>query len=186
MDLALIAATASAAEPCPPAGRRPQEGMSLIEVMLASLLFLAISLGVVPLFTQSMISNSSGNDSTKAANFARARTEEMLHLPFNHQDLTIEAGSEKRSQEYWERSGETWHPFPIPAVGDAEWTRTTIIRQYNVEAMEDDAVQIAEALPVGTDPSLVHLKEIEVQVAQAGGLLTSSAKSIAVRTLRSH
>ena len=186
MGLALISADGLPAAACPPAGRWLEDGMSLIEVMLASVLFLAVSLGVVPMFTQSMVSNSSGNDSTKAANFARARAEEMLHLPFNHLDLTIEAGSEKRSQEYYARAGETWHPFPIPADAAAEWVRTTIIRQYNVEAMEDGEVQIAEALPVGTDPSLVHLKEIEVQVEQIGGLLTSSAKSIALRTLRSH
>ncbi|HVR30086.1 MAG TPA: prepilin-type N-terminal cleavage/methylation domain-containing protein [Thermoanaerobaculia bacterium] len=181
MDLAVTPESGSSA-----ARRRRQSGMSLIEVMLASLLFLTISLGVVPMFTQSMVSNSSGNDSTKAANFARARAEEMLQLPFNHLDLTIEAGSEKTFQEYHERSTEVWRPFPIPDGTSVEWVRTTVIRQYNVEALEDDTVQIAEALPAGTDPSLVHLKEIEVQVEQLGGLLTSSAKRITVRTLRSH
>lgn len=161
-------------------------GFSLIEVMLASLLFLTISLGVVPMFTQSMVSNSSGNDSTKAANFARARTEELMQLPFNHLDLTIEAGAEKLNQEYYAKVPEVWRPFPIPSGAQTEWVRSTRIRQYNVEALDDDVIQIAEALDAGTDPSFVHLKEIEVSIEQLGGLLQSSAKTITLRTFRSH
>jgi prepilin-type N-terminal cleavage/methylation domain-containing protein len=166
--------------------RRSQRGMSLIEVMLASVLFLTISLGVVPMFAQSMVSNSSGNDSTKAANFARARSEELMQLPFNHADLTIEAGSEKVTQEYQSRIDETWQPFPIPADVTAEWVRTTTVRQYGVDALADDVILVAEALDVGTDPSFVHLKEVEVEIEQLGGLLQSSAKRITLRTFRSH
>jgi prepilin-type N-terminal cleavage/methylation domain-containing protein len=166
--------------------RRAQRGMSLIEVMLASVLFLTISLGVLPMFAQSMVSNSSGNDSTKAANFARARSEELLQLPFNHLDLTIEAGSEKVSEEYWSRTTEDWRPFPIPADASAEWVRNTTIRQYSVDALADDVIQVAEALDAGADPSFVHLKEIEVEIEQFGGLLQSSAKTITLRTFRSH
>lgn len=166
--------------------RRAQRGMSLIEVMLASVLFLTISLGVVPMFTQSMVSNSSGNDSTKAANFARARSEELMQLPFNHPDLTIDAGSEKLSQEYYSRVTEIWQPFPIPTDAQAEWVRNTTIRQYSVDALTDDVIMVSEALDVGTDPSFVHLKEIEVEIEQLGGLLQSSAKTITLRTFRSH
>jgi len=160
--------------------------VSLIEVMLGSLLFLAISLGVIPMFTQSMVSNSSGNDSTKSANFARARTEELVHLPFNHLDLTIEAGFEKTTQEYYSKSDEVWRPYPVPTDEAVEWVRQTTLRQYNVDALEDEVVQTAEALDAGADPSFVHLKEIEVRVQQLGGLLQSSAKAITLRTLRSH
>jgi Tfp pilus assembly protein PilV len=158
--------------------------MTLIEVMMASLLFLAISLGVVPMFTQSMVSNTSGNDSTKAANFARARTEELLQLPFNHEDLTVDAGSAKTLQEYYSSRDPVWRPYPVPAGVLPEWSRTTTVRQYNVEALQDDVIDVAEALPAATDPSFVHLKEIQVAVAQAGGLFTSSAKTVTVRTLR--
>jgi hypothetical protein len=165
---------------------RGQRGVSLIEVMLGSLLFLSISLGVVPMFTQSMVSNSSGNDSTKAANFARARAEELMQLPFNHVDLTLEAGFEKATQEYYTKDDGTWHAYPVPAGEPVEWVRQTTVRQYNVSALEDDVVETDEALDFGADPSFVHLKEIEVRVEQLGGLLQSSAKTITVRTLRSH
>jgi len=163
-----------------------EAGMTLLEVMIASLIFLAISLGVVPMFTQSMVSNTSGNDSTKAANFARARAEELKQLPFNHPDLTVENGSEKSVEEYYTADDGLWHPYPIPADAHPEWSRLTIVRQYNVDALEDDRVEIVEALPANSDASFVHLKEIQVAVQQAGGLFTSSAKAITVRTLRAH
>ena len=153
---------------------------------MASLMFLAISLGVVPMFTQSMVSNTSGNDSTKAANFARARTEELMQLPFNHPDLTIENGSAKTFEEYYSSHDPVWRAYPIPPDASVEWSRTTTIRQYNVDALDDDLVEISEALPVGSDPTFIHLKEIEVAVEQAGGVFTSSAKTILVRTLRAH
>ena len=160
--------------------------MSLIEVTIAAVVFLGISLGVVPMFTQSMVSNTAGNNSTKAANFARARTEELMQLPFNHLDLTIENGSAKTVQEYYSSHDPVWRAYPIPADASIEWSRTTTVRQYNVDALDDDLVEVGEALPVGTDPSFIHLKEIEVAVQQAGGLFTSSAKTILVRTLRAH
>jgi len=166
--------------------RSGEQGMTLLEVMIASLIFLAVSLGVVPMFTQSMVSNTSGNDSTKAANFARARAEELKQLPFNHPDLTIENGSEKAVEEYYTSSDALWHPYPVPTDVHPEWSRLTTVRQYSVDALEDDQVEIAEALPAGSDASFVHLKEIQVAVQQAGGLFTSSSKAITVRTLRAH
>lgn len=190
MDLALrssrgTAISTSIAASAPAAGSR-QEGMTLIEVLMASLLFLAISLGVVPMFTQSMVSNTSGNDSTKAANFARARAEELMQVPFNHPDLTLELGTEKTVLEYYSAGDAQWHDYPVPAGVFPEWSRVTTVRQYNVDALEDDVVDVAEALPADADPSFVHLKEIEVGVDQSGGLFTSSAKTIRVRTLRAH
>ena len=106
---------------------RPQrraDGLTLIEIMFASLLFLAVALGVVPMFTQSMVSNASGNDSTKAANFARARAEELTQYPFNHLDLTVEAGSEKVLEEYYTSNDAHWHAYPVPDGKNPEWSRT--------------------------------------------------------------
>lgn len=161
-------------------------GFSLIEVMLASVMFLTVALGVVPMFTQSMVSNSSGNNSTRASNFARAQAEELTQLPFNHADLTVETGSEKTFEDYYSTTEGTWRPYPIPAALTPEWSRFTTIRQYNVDALDDDVIQIGEALPAGTDPTFIHLKEIQVSVQQVGGLFNSSAKTITVRTLLSH
>jgi hypothetical protein len=182
--LALRREQADRVEAAPGDGR--EDGVTLIEIMLASVMFLAVTLGIVPMFTQSMVSNSSGNDSTKAANFARAQAEELMQLPFNHADLTVDAGSGKTIEEYYSTDDGAWHPVPPPAGILPEWSRVTTVRQYNVEALDDDLVQIAEALPSGTDPTLIHLKEIQVAVHQVGGLFNSSAKTVTVRTLRSH
>jgi Tfp pilus assembly protein PilV len=183
MDLVLIPA---APERESMRGERGEQGLSLIEILFASLLFLAVALGVVPMFTQSMVSNTSGNDSTKASNFARARAEELTQVAFNHQDLTVDAGSEKTIEEYYTSSDSQWHLAPVPAGTIPAWMRTTTVRQYNVDALDDDRVEIAEALPTGTDPSFIHLKEIQVSVEQGGSIFTSKAKTITVRTLRAH
>jgi hypothetical protein len=172
-------------EVSPVPGGHGEQGLSLIEVMFASLLFLAVALGVVPMFTQSMVSNSSGNDSTKAANFARARAEELTQYEFNHPDLTIDAGSEKTVEEYYGTDSQ-WHLYPIPNGDTPPWSRRTIVRQYNVDALDDDRVEMAEALAAGSDPTFIHLKEIQVTVEQGGSVFTSLAKTITVRTLRAH
>ena len=184
MDLAVKFAAAPELEPVH--GKRGEQGLTLIEILFASLLFMAVALGVVPMFTQSMVSNTSGNDSTKAANFARARAEELMQVTFNHEDLTIDAGSEKTIEEYYTSSDSQWHLYPVPAGTIPAWLRTTIVRQYNVDALDDNRVEIAEALPAGSDPSFIHLKEIQVSVEQGGSIFTSKAKTITVRTLRAH
>jgi hypothetical protein len=183
MDLALMSA---APQPDSIRGKRGEQGLTLIEILFAALLFMAVALGVVPMFTQSMVSNTSGNDSTRAANFARARAEELTQVAFNHQDLTVDAGTEKTLQEYYTSSDSLWHLYPVPSGTIPTWNRTTIIRQYNVDALDDDRIEIAEALPAGTDPSFIHLKEIQVSVEQGGSFFTSKAKTITVRTLRAH
>jgi hypothetical protein len=110
----------------------------------------------------------------------------MMHLPFNHVDLTIEAGASKTLEEYYSADEALWRPYPIPAGLVPEWSRVTTIRQYNVDALDDDLVQISEALPADTDATFIHLKEIEVGVMQVGALFSGAAKTITVRTLRSH
>lgn len=162
-----------------------QAGVSMVEVLIAAVMFLGITLATVPMFTRSMESNSSGNDSTNVANFARARVEQLMQLPFNHIDLTIEAGSEKTTEEYLSSEDETWKPLPVAADDSAQWFRTSVVRQYGVSALDDGTIQTAEALAAGTDPGLVHLKEIQVQVDQAGGLFSSSAKTVTLRLFKS-
>jgi hypothetical protein len=165
--------------------RRHESGVSLLEVLLAAVMFLAIALATVPMFTRSMVSNSSGNDSTRAANYARGRVEEFRQLPFNHMDLTIEAGTEKVFEEYHAMETDTWEDGVAPDGVAVDWLRTSRVRQYNVDVLSDETIDTAEALPAGTDSSFVHLKEIEVRVAQLGGLFNNETKAITLRTVRS-
>lgn len=174
-------------DPCGPircGDRRGESGVSLVEILLASTLFLVIALATVPMFTRAMVSNTSGNDSTKVANFARGRVEEFVQLPFGNSALTIEEGTEKTFQEYFSGRTKSWKAGTAPADDPAQWLRISTIRQYSVEALEDQTVDPAEALPAGSDPSLIHLKEIQVQVSQVGGWY-GPGKTITLRTLKS-
>lgn len=141
-------------------------GFSLIEVLIAGLLLLGIALGVLPLFTSSMVNNTSGSESTKVANMARSRLEQLYQLPFSSPEMTITAGTENALDQYYSIYDDMWKDGIAPVDGSdpAAWTRTATVRQYAVSALDDEVLDPAEALPAGTDPSLVHLKEIEIIV----------------------
>jgi type II secretory pathway pseudopilin PulG len=170
--------------------QRSRPGFSLVEVLLAMTLIMIIAVGIFPLFTQSSVSNLSGNDSTKVSNFARARAEEMFQLPFNATDLTLLAGNEllvPPTDEYYSAADELWKVGPAPATDPALFVRRTTIRQYNVDALTDGQVQVAEALPSTAEPSAIHLKEIQVDITgtRTFGSPLGPAKRISVRLFKS-
>ena len=69
-----------------------ERGLSIVEVMIAAALLLIIALGILPLFSRSIISNRQGLDSTEVSNMARTQMEEYAQLPFNHLMLTVPDG----------------------------------------------------------------------------------------------
>ena len=164
-------------------------GFSLIEVLIAMVILLIIAVGIMPVFTQASVSNVSGNDSTRVSNFARDRAEEVVQYPFNSTEMTITAGSEAQlppGGEYFSARDEVWKPG-APTAGDpGPFTRTTIIRQYHVEALEDGVLDIAEALPAGAAPGDIQLKEIEVTIegTRVLGSTLGPAKRLTVRVLK--
>ena len=180
-------------------------GFNLIEVLIASVLFLVVALGVLPLFQNSIRTNTAGQDSTDVANLARSRVEQFMQIPYNSPLLDVTAGTENVIVDHYLRDAETWVPGPAPAIvagaDPAIWERTTTIRWYNVGSLVGDdgatadlgddiqtgIVDPSEALPAGTDPINVHFKEIEVQVEGTvlGGGIVGPGKRIVVRSLRS-
>lgn len=165
-------------------------GFSLVEVLIAMVILLIIAVGIMPIFTQASVSNVSGNDSTRVSNFARDRAEEVVQYPFNSTEMTITAGSEAQlppGGEYFSARDEVWKPG-APTPGDpGPFTRTTIIRQYSVKALEDGTIDVAEALPAGADPKDIQLKEIEVTIqgTRVLGSTLGPAKHLTVRVLKS-
>ncbi|HEX7252941.1 MAG TPA: prepilin-type N-terminal cleavage/methylation domain-containing protein [Thermoanaerobaculia bacterium] len=69
------------------ARRRNEEGLSLVELIIAFALFGIILLGVVPLFLGSVKSNYSANEYTSIQMIARDRLEQLMSLPFGSAQL---------------------------------------------------------------------------------------------------
>lgn len=168
-----------------PAAVTPR-GFSLIEVLVALAILMIISVGLLPLFTRAVISNSSGAQSTDASNFARSRLEEFVQLEWNALPMLID-GEANTFEEYFSFADRTWKDGLPPAGDPALWTRQTIVRQYGVDALADGLIEPDEAQPGagGVTPQSVHLKEIEVTVqgGREGGVF-GLPRRLTLQTLR--
>ena len=175
------------AAPSPtPATLRATAGFSLVEVLIAALLLLVVALGVLPIFTRSMVASLSGNDASQASNFGRSRMEELYQLPFNSPGLAVTAGIEARAVEWWSPANRSWRTGPQPPV--SPWTRTTRVRQFALGGLvdADEDGEWDEPLDAGADPAFVHLKEIEVRLEsnRTPGSPLGGARPITLRVLK--
>lgn len=159
-------------------------GFTLVEALVGAVVVLLVGLGTLPMFTRAMAHNRIGKDATEVSNLAVDRLEGLVELPFNHPDLTLAAGTELTTEEYfWIPTG-TWEPYPLPdSLVGVKYVRSITVRQYALAALDDGLLETSEALSWDAPPTFVHLKEIEVRVEQQGALFGPS-KRIAVRTLK--
>ena len=72
--------------------RRSQAGFSLIEGLVAVALLLLIVVGVIPMFTQAMVSNAAGRHLTQVSNIATDGFETFLQMPLNNDLLVVQPG----------------------------------------------------------------------------------------------
>ena len=160
-----------------PAGS--QGGFTVIEVLVAAVLLLMIAVGILPMFTRSIVSNAEGFDHSQVANHARARAEEFFQLPFDSPDLTPTAGTELVFDEYYSKNESEWVDGATVELDDnALWTRTTTIRQFNVD-------DLTTPLDASAASANVHLKEITVNVQSTRGGPLGVGKRITVRVFKS-
>ncbi|HVS16594.1 MAG TPA: hypothetical protein VMV46_21985 [Thermoanaerobaculia bacterium] len=163
-------------------------GFSTIEALLAGVLLLIMSLGVLPLFTQSLTNNRQGKLASDATNEARSELERFTQLGFDSPDLTIPPGAvELESEAYFSDVKRRWiaaDDYNDGADGFRLFTRTTTVRQYNFEALDNDnLLDPGEALDGGAPRGEVHFKEILVQV-EANALRAGPNKFVTLRTLK--
>ena len=165
---------------------RSSRGFSVVEVMIASAIFLLIAIGVLPLFTQSIKNNLSGREATEVSNHGRSKIEELLQMPFASPDMTVpSAGNVGETKEYWSDTEKKWKPGDDPDPSEkALWLRTIRIRQYAISDLTDNNV-LDNPLSGSTASGQVHLKEIEVEVEslREDGPL-GGGKTLKVRMLR--
>ena len=75
--------TARQPRAAPAAPLASEAGFSVIEGLIAALLLLIVTLGILPLFSRAMNNNVKGNDSTRQSNAAIDAFESAVALPFN-------------------------------------------------------------------------------------------------------
>jgi len=167
-----------------PGGELPmrERGFSVLEVLIATVIFVIIALGILPLFAASARSNLDGREATEVSNFGRSAVEDLLQASINDARLTVPAGSTVRvSDEYWSQKDQVWKSGTGAAGDPAMWRRRTRVRQYNVS-------DLATPLNGNADIGQVHLKEIEVEVwhgRNAQALALGGGRRFTVRMLKS-
>lgn len=151
-------------------GRRRATGFSLLEVLVSVVLLLTIFVGILPLFTRSMVSNQVGNESSRISNFGRTQMETLVQFDFNDPVLTVDTGSFKEIPEHYSYAKQEWVAGHTPDSGDtALWLRTLTIRQFHISALADGDLEASEALPAGSLPEYINLKQITVELENQGG-----------------
>lgn len=133
-------------------------GFSLVEALIASALVLMITLGVMPLFTNAVVQNVSGKESTISANYSRSTTEELIALPLDRELLRPPVGqtSQQVCYDYEPGTGpgKGWEVVTCgaPVVGQPTWARTLLVQQYNIGEIYDG--DTAAGIPTFKNPKV--------------------------------
>ena len=190
-----------------------EPGFSLLEGLIATALLLFVVLGVLPLFSQSMLNNVAGREATTTTNLGTDSLERAMQMDLFDQDLTFATGNALHQFELLTRGdaeGETREILRTevteatrptadeyqteftgagwatpPESGD--WGRITTVRYFGLAALGDNVLTTDEQLPGGSGGVKIHLKEIEVTVLSGlpeAGVLVSSTPVNTMRVLK--
>lgn len=179
-----------------PAVRRGDAGFSIIEALVAAAILLVIALGLLPVFSRSINDNVTGSDATQATNSGRTQLEELLQMPFNNQRLVVAAGSTSAvTTDYFTRglSGSGTDTYQIGSAsegwtttvsgrGPVLWNRTTTLKAYSISDLDDGTLDTP--LDGGTDPSAIHLKQIEVLIENPKKDLFGNGQGITLTVIK--
>ncbi len=166
--------------------RRSQEGgFSIIEVLVGFFILLLVLIGLLPMFTRSVVQNIAGREATVVTNHGGTQLESLQQVTFNNWEVEVTAGTVRQTVDYWAQGlqdklgDETWTDDPGTEV--ASWERTTEVRQFSINGVvdtdldgvldglvgiEDDDYDgyFDNPLQAGTTPNAIHLKEVRVLI----------------------
>ena len=166
--------------------KRGQHGFSVVEVLIASLIFLIIAVGILPLFAASTRNTADGREATEVSNFGRSAVEDLMQATFNDARLTVPSGNTVlATSQYYSKATQTWVTGTASAGDPALWQRRIRVRQFNVNDMADGTLN--NPLNGSADVGQVHLKEIEVEVWHArdsGSFALGTPNHFTVRMLK--
>jgi len=182
-------------------GGNAAAGFSLVEALIAATVLGFIAIGILPLFTQAMVNNQQGSDSTTVTTFSKTDLESLDAIPWDATAITIPAGATSQVVVDWyvQQSAGTiggtnasWvvtctgtttvcaNAVPPTGPGQVLWKRTVTVQQYNVNDLT-----FAKPEDGNTAADFVHLKRIQVVVQRPrAGLAVTSGKAITLQLLR--
>lgn len=167
-------------------GRSSEEGLSLLELLIAMALLAVIAVGILPMMMRSLADSNRGWEATEVSNFALSQLEDQLATPFESPSLQVGSGlTENLSSLAWVEGDphqvgdalEGWTDDPT-SKGTTMWRRNTYVRWYNMN-------DLSTPLDGDTEPTEVHLKEIQVQISgeRQGGAL-GGGQELWIRVLK--
>lgn len=160
----------------PSSPRHGEQGLSLIEVLVAVAIMMVIALGILPLFMRSIRQNREGANYTEVTNIARSALEEVVRHDFNSPELTIDAGTSKQTRDVYDRGLQRWvniNPVTasLPAPSDPDkpffYERWITVEQFQGGDFTDDGY-LDSPQPAGSDPLYIQVKRIRVMVVPLG------------------
>ena len=170
-----------AAPPFRPASN--EAGFSIVEGLIAALLLLIVTLGILPLFSRAMSNNVKGNDSTRQSNGAIDAFETSAALPFNSGDMNMPIGSTsvvvtdtlalKRVASPTGGGDQTISArWELPAALGSDdvpvMNRQRTLQQFAFSDLADNQT-FDDPLDGATEPRLVHFKVIDLTLQDATG-----------------
>jgi len=161
--------------------REGEAGFSVIEGLIAAALLLIITVGVLPLFSRSILNNLKGNDSTRQSNGVVDEFERSTALPFNSGSMEIPGtatnvvetrvlalkpmpASPGRPLEA------TWFRWELPAdLGPDDSIVASRQRRLQHFSFDDfnptsPAASLDDPLAGDAEDRLVHLKVVDVEL----------------------
>jgi prepilin-type N-terminal cleavage/methylation domain-containing protein len=154
-----------------PPARRRHRGFSMIETLIAAALIGVVAIGIIPLFTRSMVDNMAGSDYTRVTNYAKSKEEDFARIPWLQQTIQIPAGqTSAMTTEFMDPALLQWVPTQ-PGNPLAVWTRGTTYTQYNIADTDTGGV-FSNALDGGDflQPDRVHIIQAQVQVKSVAAI----------------
>jgi type II secretory pathway pseudopilin PulG len=152
-------------------GREGEAGFSIIEGLIAAALLLIITVGVLPLFSRSMLNNVKGNDSTRQSNGAIDEFERSMSQPFLGGAMQVPDGATeaveqtviglKHLPDNESTVSPTWEPVADVPAADVMLRRTRTLQQYSFDDYASDQV-FTTPLPGESESRLVHIKVLDL------------------------
>lgn len=161
---------------------RPEAGFSLVEVLIAAVILLAVVLALLPLLALSLSNNLAGREYSVASQHGRSKMEEYAQIPLDRPELTVPFGEESLVLD--EQLDPETGGFTVADVTDPRWSRGTTVRQYNVRDLYEVG-RLSDPQPGGTPVNHVHLREMIVEVEserEAGAV--GGGRRVTISTVR--